>query len=94
MDVFFDYLKYFIYISPLYFFIVSYLLANKKVKPSKYTGYSAKAQLISGVAFSFMALGVNFMNNNSVLSLAFMVLYCTILILASKIEKKHKVSGQ
>ena len=90
MDTVIDYLKYVTFIMPFYFFVMSYLFAKNKVKPSIYIGYSAKEQFITGIAFTFGALGINFMPDNSDVSFVFMILACITLISAKIIEKKHK----
>ena len=55
MGIILEYSAPILWISPLSFFLMSYLNYKKKVNLSAITGYSAKGQFVLGVAFIFCA---------------------------------------
>jgi hypothetical protein len=88
MDIIFEYLTLILWVAPLYFFAMSFLHFRQKIKPSIFYGYSAKGQLMLGVAFTF---GVSsFLFQKSGVPLVLLLCYGAILIWAITVEKREK----
>ncbi len=64
----------------------------EKIKPNSVYGFSAKGQLMMGVAFTCCAS--SFLFPQSGVSIALMLGYCVILIWAARLEKRAKQRWQ
>ncbi|ELA9815315.1 hypothetical protein [Vibrio parahaemolyticus] len=92
MNIFLEYLKLSLWLFPPFFFVISLLHFRKKIKPNSVYGYSAKGQLMMGVAFTCCAS--SFLFPQSGVSIALMLGYCVILIWAARLEKRAKKMWQ
>lgn len=89
MELVVDCIRFVLYLSPLCFFVLSYLHFKGKIKPSLQYGYSAKGQFVFGLAFVFGVIGIGL--RPSVGALECVVVYVVLIFVGVFIEGKEKV---
>jgi len=88
MEIILEYLPIVLWISPFYFFLMSYLHYKKKGNLGAITGYSAKGQFVVGVAFIFCATALTLVSEWY--NVALMLMYLITLIYGSILELNAK----
>ncbi len=89
MNTFFEYLTLSLWVFPFYFYVISFLHLRNKINPGVYFGYSAKGQLIMGIASTFFAS--SFLFQSVGVNATLMFSYCATLIWATRVEKQAKI---